>query len=92
MTTERKPSQRERVKEKYESMVSYYAELMGICHEVVGRTTSLQALDPMGKKTTATSLFIRVCARMDKSMEAEKLAEKLTNISDKTTERKAVNE
>ena len=92
MTTERKPSLWERVKEKYESMVSYYAELMGICHEVVGRTTSLQALDPMGKKTTATSLFIRVCARMDKSLEADKLAEKLTDISNSTTERKAVNE
>jgi hypothetical protein len=65
---------------------------MGVCHEVVGRTTSLQALDPMGKKTTATSLFIRVCARMDKSLEADKIAEKLTDISNSTTERKTVNE
>tara|TARA_X000001382_G_scaffold122069_1_gene104767 strand:+ start:1228 stop:1500 length:273 start_codon:yes stop_codon:yes gene_type:complete len=81
-----------RVKEKYQAMLTYYAELMGLCHETVAKTNSLQGLDPMGKKTTATSLFIRVCARMDKSMEAEKLAEKLTDISNKTEERKAVNE
>jgi len=81
-----------RVKEKYQAMLTYYAELIGLCHETVAKTNSLQGLDPMGKKTTATSLFIRVCARMDKSMEAEKLAEKLTDISNKTEERKTVNE
>ena len=81
-----------RVSDKYQPMLTWYAELMGLCHETVAKTNSLQGLDPMGKKTTATSLFIRVCARMDKSMEAEKLAEKLTDISNKTEERKAVNE
>jgi hypothetical protein len=41
-------------------------------------------LDPMGKKTTATSLFIRVCQRMDKSIDAKDVAEKLQKISTPT--------
>ena len=37
----------------------------------------------MGRKTTATSLFIRVCQRMDKSIEAKNTADKLLEISKK---------
>ena len=40
-------------------------------------------LDPMGRKTTATSLFIRVCQRKDKSIEAKNTADKLLEISKK---------
>jgi hypothetical protein len=45
-------------------------------------------LDPMGKKTTATSLFIRVCQRMDKSIDAKDVADKLETIS-KTNEQRS---
>ena len=69
-----------RVADKYQPMLTYYAELIGLCHETVAKTQSLQMLDPMGKKTTATSLFIRVCQRMDKSIDAKDVAEKLQKI------------
>ena len=72
-----------RVADKYQSMITYYAELIGLCHETVSKTESLKMLDPMGRKTTATSLFIRVCQRMDKSIEAKNTADKLLEISKK---------
>ena len=77
-----------RVADKYQPMLTYYAELIGLCHETVAKTQSLQMLDPMGKKTTATSLFIRVCQRMDKSIDAKDVAEKLETIS-KTNEQRS---
>jgi len=70
-----------RVADKYKPMLTWYAELIGLCHETVAETESLQMLDSMGKKTTATSLFIRVCQRMDKSIDAKEVAEKLETIS-----------
>jgi|TARA_B110000027_G_scaffold1154_1_gene970 hypothetical protein len=70
-----------RVADKYKPMLTYYAELIGLCHETVAETQSLKLLDPMGKKTTATSLFIRVCQRMDKSIDAKEIADKLENVS-----------
>ena len=73
-----------RVADKYQPMITWYAELIGLCHETVAKTQSLQMLDPMGKKTTATSLFIRVCQRMDKSIDAKDVAEKLQKISTPT--------
>ena len=79
-----------RVKEKYQAMLTYYAELIGLCHETVAKTESLKFLDPMGRKTTATSLFIRVCGRMDKSIEAKDKAEQLLEISKATEIKKAV--
>ena len=72
-----------RVADKYQPMITYYAELIGLCHETVSKTESLKMLDPMGRKTTATSLFIRVCQRMDKSIEAKNTADKLLEISKK---------
>ena len=77
-----------RVADKYQPMITWYAELIGLCHETVAKTQSLQMLDPMGKKTTATSLFIRVCQRMDKSIDAKEVAEKLETIS-KTNEQRS---
>ena len=77
-----------RVADKYQPMLTYYAELIGLCHETVTRTESLKMLDPMGKKTTATSLFIRVCQRMDKSIDAKDVADKLETIS-KTNEQRS---
>ena len=81
-----------RVADKYQPMLTYYAELIGLCHETVAKTQSLQMLDPMGKKTTATSLFIRVCQRMDKSIDAKEVAKKLETISETNEQRSAVNE
>ena len=77
-----------RVADKYQPMITWYAELIGLCHETVAKTQSLQMLDPMGKKTTATSLFIRVCQRMDKSIDAKEVADKLETIS-KTNEQRS---
>jgi hypothetical protein len=75
-----KPTQRDKVVKKYGAMVSYYAELLGICHEAVAKNNVLQRLDPMGQKTSATTLFIRSCARMDKT-DATDIAEKLVEVS-----------
>ena len=77
-----------RVADKYQPMLTYYAELIGLCHETVAKTQSLQMLDPMGKKTTATSLFIRVCQRIDKSIDAKDVEDKLETIS-KTNEQRS---
>ena len=49
--TEAKLSQRERVEKKYGKVVTYYAELLGICHEAVKGNSLLNKLDPMGQKT-----------------------------------------
>jgi hypothetical protein len=42
----------------------------------------------MGQKTSATTLFIRSCARMDKSDETKSKAEKLMNVSDEAADQK----
>ena len=86
----KKAPTKERVSDKYQPMITWYAELMGLCHETVAKTESLKFLDPMGRKTTATSLFIRICNRMDKSIEAKDKAEKLVEISKSAEIRKAV--
>jgi hypothetical protein len=80
--TEVKKTQKERVSEKYGAMVSYYAELLAECHNAVRKNSLLGKLDPMGQKTSATTLFIRTCARMDKSDETKQKAEKLMDVSE----------
>tara|TARA_A100001015_G_C14825844_1_gene646638 strand:+ start:413 stop:682 length:270 start_codon:yes stop_codon:yes gene_type:complete len=80
--TEVKKTQKERVSEKYGAMVSYYAELLAECHNAVRKNSVLSKLDPMGQKTSATTLFIRTCSRMDKSDETKQKAEKLMDVSE----------
>ena len=80
--TEVKKTQKERVSEKYGALVSYYAELLAECHNAVRKNSLLGKLDPMGQKTSATTLFIRTCARMDKSDETKQKAEKLMDVSE----------
>jgi|TARA_A100001011_G_C14088613_1_gene747601 hypothetical protein len=80
--TEVKKTQKERVSEKYGAMVSYYAELLAECHNAVRKNSLLSKLDPMGQKTSATTLFIRTCSRMDKSDETKQKAEKLMDVSE----------
>ena len=80
--TEVKKTQKERVSEKYGAMVSYYAELLAECHNAVRKNSLLSKLDPMGQKTSATTLFIRTCTRMDKSDETKQKAEKLMDVSE----------
>ena len=67
--TETKLTQKEKVTKKYGAMVSYYAELLAECHNAVRKNSLLSKLDPMGQKTSATTLFIRTCSRMDKTDE-----------------------
>mgnify|MGYP003628567963 CR=1 FL=1 len=62
--TETKLTQKEKVTKKYGAMVSYYAELLAECHNAVRKNSLLSKLDPMGQKTSATTLFIRTCSRM----------------------------
>ena len=88
MTETVKISQKEKVTKKYGAMVSYYAELLGLCHQAVAKNSMLSKLDPMGQKTSATTLFIRSCARMDKSDETKLKAEKLMNVSDEAADQK----
>lgn len=88
MTETVKISQKEKVTKKYGAMVSYYAELLGLCHQAVAKNSMLSKLDPMGQKTSATTLFIRSCARMDKSDETKSKAEKLMNVSDEAANQK----
>lgn len=78
--TEVKLTQKEKVEKKYAAMTSYYAELLALCHKSVASNSILSRLDPMGQKTSATTLFIRVCSRMDESDKAS-LADKLLNVS-----------
>lgn len=84
-STVKKPmtSQRERVKNKYGKVITYYAEVLGLCHEAVKNNDILNKLDPMGQKTSSTTLFIRACARMDKA-DGVDTAEKLMDISKQT--------
>ena len=82
MTEKVKKTQKERVSEKQGAMVSYYAELLAECHNAVRKNSLLSKLDPMGQKTSATTLFIRTCSRMDKSDETKQKAEKLMDVSE----------
>ncbi len=75
-----KPTQRQKVVKKYGPMITYYAELLGLCHEAVRGNNLLNKLDPMGQKTSATTLFIRSCARMDKT-DGSDIAKKLMEVS-----------
>jgi|TARA_R100000081_G_scaffold80931_1_gene48133 hypothetical protein len=88
MTETVKVSQKEKVTKKYGAMVSYYAELLGLCHQAVAKNATLSKLDPMGQKTSATTLFIRSCARMDKSDETKSKAEKLMDVSGELSNQK----
>ena len=88
MTETVKVSQKEKVTKKYGAMVSYYAELLGLCHQAVAKNATLSKLDPMGQKTSATTLFIRSCARMDKSDETKSKADKLMNVSGELSNQK----
>lgn len=88
MTETVKISQKEKVTKKYGAMVSYYAELLGLCHEAVAKNSKLSKLDPMGQKTSATTLFIRSCARMDKSDETKSKADKLMDVSGELSNQK----
>jgi hypothetical protein len=54
MTETVKISQKEKVTKKYGAMVSYYAELLGLCHQAVAKNSMLSKLDPMGQKTSAS--------------------------------------
>ena len=56
--TETKLTQKEKVTKKYGAMVSYYAELLSECHNAVRKNSLLSKLDPMGQKTSATTLFM----------------------------------
>ena len=88
MTETVKVSQKEKVTKKYGAMVSYYAELLGLCHQAVAKNATLSKLDPMGQKTSATTLFIRSCARMDKSDETKSKADKLMDVSGELSNQK----
>jgi len=82
-----KKSQKERVDEKFGNMIDYYANVLARCHYAVSRNEYLSKLDPMGQKTSATTLFIRVCNRMDDSEKSKSLTpEKLMDISNKYSE------
>jgi len=82
-----KKSQKERVDEKYGNMIDYYANVLARCHFAVSRNEYLSKLDPMGQKTSATTLFIRVCNRMDESNKSKSFTpEKLMDISAKYAE------
>ena len=88
MTETTKPTQAEKVTKKYGAMVSYYAELLGLCHIAVANNNVLNKLDPMGQKTSATTLFIRSCSRMDKSDDATSAAKKLMDVSKEAANKK----
>lgn len=89
---EQKATQKERVSKKYGALISYYTEVWALAYNTVSSHPVLSTLDPMGKKTTTTTLFLRACSRMDKSDEqsAKAKAEVLENISNSAEERKAV--
>jgi len=86
--TETKLTQKEKVTKKYGAMVSYYAELLAECHNAVRKNSVLSKLDPMGQKTSATTLFIRTCSRMDKTDETKQKAEKLMDVSGELSSQK----
>jgi hypothetical protein len=64
-------------------MVSYWVYVIN----AISVNTVLNKLDPMGQKTSATTLFIRVCARMDKT-DATDMADKLMSVSKEKTNQK----
>ena len=83
---EQKATQKERVSKKYGALISYYVEVWALTYKTVSSHPVLSTLDPMGKKTTTTTLFLRACSRMDKSDEksAKVKAEVLETISNNT--------
>jgi|TARA_B110000503_G_scaffold43395_1_gene70988 hypothetical protein len=76
-----KKSQKERINDKYGAMCDYYANLLARCIESVRSNEILSKLDPMGQKTSATTLFIRVSARMDQTDKEKLTSEQMLNIS-----------
>jgi hypothetical protein len=76
-----KKSQKERINDKYGAMCDYYANLLARCIESVRSNEILSKLDPMGQKTSATTLFIRVAARMDQTDKEKLTSEQMLNIS-----------
>ena len=88
MTETSKPTQKEKVTKKYGAMVSYYAELLALCHKAVAKNDVLSNLDPMGQNTSENTLFIRSCARMDNSDDATSAAQKLMKIGDEAASQK----
>lgn len=82
-----KKTQKERVNDKYGKMIDYYATVLARCHYSVMNNDYLSKLDPMGQKTSATTLFIRVCNRMDETNKQKSFTpENLMNISAKYAE------
>lgn len=73
-------TQKQRVNEKYAKLVSYNAELLALCMQTVEANDVLSKHDAMARRTMATTLFIRSCARMDKA-DNDKAADKLMEIS-----------
>lgn len=65
-----------RIEEKYGKMIDYYATVLERCHHAVKTNAGLSQLDPMGQKTSATTLFIRTCGRMDEADKEKKLTPK----------------
>ena len=85
MSTEKlTKSQQERVADKNSKMCDYYAHLLATCHTAVKSNKILATLDPMGQKTSATTLFIRVCSRMDASEATKQTAEQMIKLSEKS--------
>ena len=78
--------QNERVDEKYGTMCDYYANVLARCHVAVKSNKILSTLDPMGQKTSATTIFIRACARMDKSEATKETAENLIRLSEQSVD------
>ena len=78
--------QNERVDEKYGKMCDYYANVLARCHVAVKSNKILASLDPMGQKTSATTIFIRACARMDKSESTKETAENLLRLSEQSVD------
>ena len=70
---EQKKDLKNRIEDKYGKMIDYYATVLERCHAAVKRNGGLSQLDPMGQKTSATTLFIRTCSRMDESDKQKKL-------------------
>jgi hypothetical protein len=89
--TKRKP-QADRINDKYGLMCDYYASLLARCHQSIRTNEVLSKLDPMGQKTSATSLFIRVCSRMDEAQKERLTPDNMLKMSAVKTEAKqAVN-
>ena len=78
--------QNERVDEKYGKMCDYYANVLARCHVAVKSNKILAALDLIEKKTSATTIFIRACTRMDKSESTKETAENLLRLSEQSVD------